>query len=302
VTIETPSCTCGYGTEGTAFTRFPDPDCPLHAPQSTATPLAPKRHTEKPRTTTPLSVVDQLADIFDGTPPPGADVLIPQLAKQLLADHRFTLVELAAATARLEAAEACQLQAEEYAETYIEAFERLSMRVHRDFNFDAGESAAPADERWARVMDDLVTFTEELADRLDPMGGVGEPTPHLVDVTRLPKGFDSNDTRPHEYVIGNDVFGRFSHQVTHSAACHLLPYGKLCWFDDEWHNGQFAYDNIEPGRYAVTRGRQDVGDHHGEYSHTDEFLHYERIGDAPERPAAAPSGPLGAGNSQEPPF
>lgn len=44
----------------------------------------------------------------------------------------------------------------------FQALERLHARVHRDFNFDANESAAPDDERWARVMDDLVTFADEV--------------------------------------------------------------------------------------------------------------------------------------------
>jgi len=42
------------------------------------------------------------------------------------------------------------------------AFERLHARVHRDFNFDAAESAAPDDEYWARLMDDLVIYADEV--------------------------------------------------------------------------------------------------------------------------------------------
>lgn len=123
--------------------------------------------------------------------------------------------------------------------------------------------------------------------------------PHQVIVTHLPPGFDHNDRQAHEYVIGNDVVGWTSYLVQHPAACHRLPYGEYCWFDDEWHNGQFDYDNVAPGLYSVTHGHQDVGDHHGEYSHTEDFLHYERIGDAPERPAPAAAD---AESSGEAPF
>jgi hypothetical protein len=42
------------------------------------------------------------------------------------------------------------------------AFEALHARVHRDFNFDASESAAPDDEYWARLMDDLVIYADEV--------------------------------------------------------------------------------------------------------------------------------------------
>lgn len=50
----------------------------------------------------------------------------------------------------------------EHAGTVFGVLTKLHMRIHRDFNFDASESAAPDDERWARVMDDLVTFADEL--------------------------------------------------------------------------------------------------------------------------------------------
>lgn len=50
----------------------------------------------------------------------------------------------------------------ERAENAEDALERLHARIHRDFNFDASESAAPDDERWARVMDDLVTFADSV--------------------------------------------------------------------------------------------------------------------------------------------
>lgn len=60
---------------------------------------------------------------------------------------------------RLDAAEAAPC---DHDSTAFEALERLHARVHRDFNFDANESAAPDDERWVRVMDDLVTFADEV--------------------------------------------------------------------------------------------------------------------------------------------
>lgn len=51
------------------------------------------------------------------------------------------------------------------------AFEALHARVHRDFNFDAGESAPPEGETALRMMDDLVTFADECH-------------PEIEDVTR----------------------------------------------------------------------------------------------------------------------
>lgn len=249
--------------------------------------------------TTPTAA-DQLDDIYDGTPPPGADILIPQLAKQLLADYRALAAERDAAAQRATCAEDCQLLTEQYAQAYIDAFERLHVRVVGTCDLDATEAPPPAEPFWADQLQRLLRAAHDLAENLDPMGGLDQPIPHLVDVTHLPDGFDRSDLRAHEYVIGNDTAGYVSHQVTHSAACHLLPYGEACWFDDEWNNGQFTYDDIAPGRYVVTRCRQDVGDHRGEFSHTEEYLDYERIGDAPQRTTAAPSD--GAGYSEESPF
>lgn len=44
---------------------------------------------------------------------------------------------------------------------WAEAFEKLQLRIHRDFNFDAGECAPPEGETALRMMDDLVTFANE---------------------------------------------------------------------------------------------------------------------------------------------
>lgn len=49
----------------------------------------------------------------------------------------------------------------------IDAFEQLVMRIHRDFNFDAGECAPPEGEAALRMMDDLVRYTEELSLKLE---------------------------------------------------------------------------------------------------------------------------------------
>lgn len=194
------------------------------------------------------------------------------------------------------------------AETTESAFDQLHARINRDFNFDAAESAAPEDEYWARLMDDLVTFANDLSHALETMTqveartGKPQPAPHMVTVTHLDPGFDPNDQKPHELLISNHASdsGWISHLVEHPAACNLLPYGQRCWFDDEWHNGQFTYDAVEPGLYRVLPAQQDVGDHRGEYSHTEDYLDYQRIGDAPKPPE--PPAAVAAGYSEEPPF
>jgi hypothetical protein len=62
---------------------------------------------------------------------------------------------------RIDAAEAAPCGHDDSTAAF-DALERLHARIHRDLNFDASESAAPDDERWARVMDDLVTFADEI--------------------------------------------------------------------------------------------------------------------------------------------
>jgi hypothetical protein len=47
----------------------------------------------------------------------------------------------------------------------LDAFELLNARITRDLNFDAGEAAAPEDERWATTLDSLVQFASELAEK-----------------------------------------------------------------------------------------------------------------------------------------
>ena len=217
----------------------------------------------------------------------------PQDAPVRIGPLRAILAERRALTARAEAAEA--------------AFEHLHARVNRDFNFDAAESACPEDEYWARLMDDLVTFANDLSQALEAVslsagcGGKRERAPHTVTVTHLDSGFDQADQKPHELLVADHASGGWiSHLVQHPAACNLLPYGRQCWFDDEWNNGQFTYADTEPGLYRVTPGHQDVGDHHGEYSHTEDYLDYQRIGDVPEPPE--PPAAVAAGYSEEPPF
>jgi hypothetical protein len=53
----------------------------------------------------------------------------------------------------------------------IEALEQLHARITRDFNFEASESAAPEDERWARTIDDFVGFADEIADEIETKVG-----------------------------------------------------------------------------------------------------------------------------------
>jgi len=211
-------------------------------------------------------------------------------AEKLLAE---TTAERDQLRRQLDAAEA---QPCDHNSDAFEALERLHGRVHRDFNFDASESAAPDDERWARVMDDLVAFADEVylpladATRAAPQRGPGDDEtdkypPHTVTVTHLPPGFDHQDRHEHEYVVGNDTVGWTSHQVEHPDACHRLPYGRHCWLDENWYEGPYRYDEIEPGRYQATRVSEMVGDHNGEFSHMDEYVHYERTGDAPGQDA-----------------
>lgn len=243
----------------------------------------------------PRTAVEQLHAIFDGTEH-ADDGRIAALAKQLLAE-RDQLAE------QLRGAQACQTQAEDYARAYIDAFERLHLRVVGTCDLDAAEAPAPSEQFWADQIERLLQDAKQLYDAIDPMIGTRpESTPHLVVVTHLDPGFDHNDRRPFEYVIGNDVVGWTSHLVTHSAICHLLAYGEQCWFDDEWHHGQFDYGATPPGLYRVLHGQQDVGDHHGEYSHTEDFLDYQRIGNAPTPAADTTPTHSHAGYSEEAPF
>jgi hypothetical protein len=78
-----------------------------------------------------------------------------QLAKYLeSADEAETLRR------QLEAAEAAPCEHDGPA---FDALEKLHARIHRDFNFDAGECAPPTeDEPALRMMDDLVTYATEL--------------------------------------------------------------------------------------------------------------------------------------------
>lgn len=172
------------------------------------------------------------------------------------------------------------------------------------------ESAQPGGFLWKLTPADLgralvpanrhVTHAGMQAPHGEPADDESEKYPaHTVIVTRLPAGFDHQDRREHEYVVGNDVAGWTSHQVTHPDACHELPYGRPCWLDENWYEGSYRPDELEPGQYEATWVSQMVGDHHGEFSHTDEYVRYERTGDAPERPGSPePS----EGYSTKPPF
>ena len=56
-------------------------------------------------------------------------------------------------------------------DVWAEAFERLHNRITRDLNFEASESAAPEDERWARTLDDLRQFADDLWDEAEAAAG-----------------------------------------------------------------------------------------------------------------------------------
>lgn len=50
---------------------------------------------------------------------------------------------------------------------WADAFEQLHRRITRDLNWEASESAAPDDERWARTLDDLRQFADDLWDKTE---------------------------------------------------------------------------------------------------------------------------------------
>lgn len=50
---------------------------------------------------------------------------------------------------------------------YRAAFEKVCARMYRDLHFDASESAAPEDERWARTISGFCDFVETLAEQAE---------------------------------------------------------------------------------------------------------------------------------------
>jgi hypothetical protein len=88
---------------------------------------------------------------------------------------------------QLEAAEAAPCDHDGPA---FDALEKLHARIHRDFNFDAGECAPPTeDEPVLRMMDDLLTYATELYMPLaDAAVGSGRLRIHPDTVTMLPDG------------------------------------------------------------------------------------------------------------------
>ena len=52
-------------------------------------------------------------------------------------------------------------------EVLVDALERLSMRITRDLNVEAGEGAAPEDPVWATTLSQFVDFAEECLTVLD---------------------------------------------------------------------------------------------------------------------------------------
>jgi hypothetical protein len=53
---------------------------------------------------------------------------------------------------------------------WANAFEQLHRRITRDLNWEASEFAAPEDERWARTLDDLRQFADDLWDKTEGDG------------------------------------------------------------------------------------------------------------------------------------
>lgn len=222
-----------------------------------------------------------LSDMLSDGSPQVAMARIDAL-RTLISHYGLLRTGLEAARERAEVAQLCQTQAEDFARAYIDAFERLHGHVIGTCDLDAAEAPPPAETYWADQIEQLLHAARQLADGLDPMDDSrAKAAPHLVTVTRLDAGFDPSDTRRFEYIVGNDVTGRVSHLVTHSAACHLLPYGQQCWLDDEWEHGQFSFADIAPGRYIVTLRRQDIGS--GESSVTEEAPEYQPLNSSPTR-------------------
>lgn len=224
-----------------------------------------------------LSLLDRLSDGSPQTARVRVDAL-----RALMLEHDRLRIKLKSTREQAEGAEWCWHQAEDYARAYIDAFEQLHGRVVGTCDLDAAEAPPPAEAYWADQIEQLLHTARELAEDLDPMDdSQAKAAPHLVTVTRLDVGFDPSDTRRFEYIVGNDVTGRISHLVTHSAACHLLPYGQQCWLDDEWERGQFSFADIAPGRYIVTLHRQAIDG--GETSGTEESPEYQRLNTSPAR-------------------
>lgn len=77
---------------------------------------------------------------------------------EFIANSRADVDFLLAEVDRLRAALA---ESEKRAEAYFDGLERVQARVSGVCDFDAGECAAPADEGWAREMDELNTFASQ---------------------------------------------------------------------------------------------------------------------------------------------
>lgn len=96
-------------------------------------------------------------------------------ARALLDERRDLAEKLTAATSTVAAVAAAS-------DRWSDAFEKLHARIHRDFNFDAGECAPPEGETALRMMDDLVTFAGECHPEIEP--------------GTVPAGIDKTGDRP----------------------------------------------------------------------------------------------------------
>lgn len=84
----------------------------------------------------------------------------------------------------------------------------------------------------------------------------GEAAPHTVTVTHHALGADlgPRDLRQYMVVTGGIVI---LHTVEHPAACDLLPYAIVCWFD-ELMDGGGPHDAAAPGLYVAHRRGHDI--------------------------------------------
>lgn len=116
-------------------------------------------------------------------PEPGEDDALAARIERWISEHparayaqRFPVDDV-----RTALAERSNLRAER--DRLADALELLLARIHRDFNFDASESAPPDDEYWARLMDDLVRHADEL---YQPIADAFEPPPSPTTTPTAP--------------------------------------------------------------------------------------------------------------------
>jgi len=174
--------------------------------------------------------------------------------------------------------------------TSFDALERLHARIRRDFNFDASESAAPDDERWARVMDDLVTFADEV---YMPLADATKAPSETPPAAAPPSRFDFTTLlepeppapAPHRVTVtivhhinmtdDNDHYDEPSYEVHHTPQCDALPYGEDCWIDHQHRDVGTDDWPTEPGEYIASG--EAIKSFNGEYTEYDFYMDFELV-------------------------